>query len=133
MNDTFIYDTNETMHIIGKQHPLLFIGPGTAAGKDFRAALDTYKQQEEIDLFNMALDFFMLGVIYGKKADRATRNRKEMQPLNKGWTMEEIAAEFTSKPFLLDFMKEIRAAELTPEQLQYMTAFIQEMAKKGDR
>lgn len=71
-----IYKANETMRIIGNQSICEYIDEGRPAHDDFRAVLEAHRQAESNNLFSVGMDFFMLGVMYGKKAERANKQHK---------------------------------------------------------
>ena len=52
-----------------------------AAGGDVNAIIAAYKDSQEKDIYLMCMRFFELGVIYGKKFDRAKSARKEIKTL----------------------------------------------------
>lgn len=106
---TSIYDANETMRILGQQWSCKYIGGGAVGYNDFNAVIEAHKA--------------------------ADKQRKELQPLTvaepiKEMTVEQIAAELTEKPYLLDFMRKVKESNPTPEQLRYLTAFCAEMARR---
>ena len=134
---TSLYDANETMRILGQQCSCKYIGGGAVGYNDFKAVIEAHKAAADTDndLFSIGVDFFMLSFIYGKRAERADKQRKELQPLTvaepiKEMTVEQIAAELTEKPYLLDFMRKVKESNPTPEQLRYLTAFCAEMARR---
>lgn len=136
-NYTSIYDANETMRILGQQCSCQYIGGGAVGYNDFNAVIEAHKAaaKADNDLFSIGLDFFMLGFIYGKRAERAAKQHKELQPLTvaepkEELTAEQIAAELSAKPYLLDFMLKVKESNPTPEQLRYLTAFCAEMARQ---
>lgn len=80
------YDKNDTMRIIGYQYPLSFLDVGMPAREDFDALY--YSQMIYASKYDTAItramEFFLLGVMYGKKIERAKRNHKELKRLNRG-------------------------------------------------
>lgn len=75
-------DANKTMQLIGKQYICRYIEAGAPAAADFKAVLEANRLNPS--LFDIGVDFFTLGIMYGKKAERAARNNKELQPLTGG-------------------------------------------------
>lgn len=71
-----IYNSNATMRIIGMQNT----ENTQIASKDIQNVLNAYKGNKE-SFGSMALDLFHLGMIYGKKAERAKRQHKELVAL----------------------------------------------------
>ena len=69
----FIYNTNSTMQMLGKQYVIPLIGEGGIAADDFRNVLDAHRSNKTNDYFNIGVDFFMLGYIYGKRAERSRK------------------------------------------------------------
>ena len=72
-----IYQTNEVMRLIGKQNDFRLLN------RDFYAALDAHRAagNEDKQLFNVALHFFLLGIICGKRQERAAKGHKEYKPI----------------------------------------------------
>lgn len=66
--DESIYDRNRTMKLIGKQYPTKILGPDSF--KDIDQILNARPYSCTIDT---ALDIFMLGYMYGKRAERLRR------------------------------------------------------------
>lgn len=76
------YTENETMELLGKQTLYLTAVEGGVARTDFRNVLDAHRAQPKVDVYDVGMDFFMLGLIYGKKMERAHRNRTEVEPIS---------------------------------------------------
>ena len=76
-NNDFLYDANEVMRIIGKQCCCEYIN------SDFMAVLDAHNSASCKDntMFAVAIDFYLLGLISGKRRERAEKNRKEYKPI----------------------------------------------------
>ena len=72
-----IYNSNATMRIIGMQNTENI----QIASKDFQNVLNAYKGNKEESFESMALDLFHLGMIYGKKVERAKRQHKALSVL----------------------------------------------------
>ena len=72
-----IYNSNATMRIIGMQNTENI----QIASKDFQNVLNAYKGNKEESFESMALDLFYLGMIYGKKVERAKRQHKALSVL----------------------------------------------------
>ena len=69
----FLYNENETMKLIGHQCTYgLIIGDGIAKN-DFENVIEAHKKQPKCTLFDIGIDMFMLGYIYGKRAERKGR------------------------------------------------------------
>lgn len=79
MNGDFnsIYDKNKVMKIIGYQSCCEYVDD------NFRAVLDAHRESNNTNLFNVALDFYLLGIVCGKRAERAKKQRKEYRPILK--------------------------------------------------
>ena len=73
----FLYDANEVMHIIGKQPSCDYIG------SEFDAVLDAHRAAgiEDNDMFSVAIDFYLLGIICGKRMERAEKQHREYRPI----------------------------------------------------
>ena len=69
-----IYDENETMKLLGQQFSLFYIGEGGIATDDFMNVIKAEKKHRQ-DLFSVAVDFFLLGLIYGKREERRRRKK----------------------------------------------------------
>lgn len=69
-----IYDENETMRLIGQQTSLLYIGEGGVATDDFLNVIEAEKKHRQ-GLYSVAVDFFILGLIYGKRTERQRRKK----------------------------------------------------------
>lgn len=71
-----IYDENETMQLLGRQKICGYICKDGIASTDFANVLNAERKHSS-DFISVAADFFSLGLIYGKRAERAKRkNRK---------------------------------------------------------
>ena len=71
----FLYGMNETMEMLGYQCPIsLLCGEGVAA-KDFKNILDAHRKHGTYSLIDIGIDAFLLGYIYGKRAERAQRKK----------------------------------------------------------
>ena len=95
-----IYQFNDIMRVIGHQNSCSFIDD------DFMAVLEAHKAAGESsnDLFSVALDFFYIGIICGRRRERADRNRRQYMPLKKELERKRIAAELAHKPALCEVM-----------------------------
>lgn len=136
---TTIYDTNETMRILGQQSSCKYIGGGAIGYNDFKAVIEAHRAADSRnnDIFSIGIDFFMLGLIYGKKAERAEKQRKELKPLTTAapkeeLTAEQIVAELSAKPYLADFMLKVQNADLSQKELSFLTALLQQFSKKNN-
>lgn len=78
-----IYELNETMAIVGCQS-LELLTPGGLARKDFANVMRAHKEKHTSDAFDIACDFFILGVMYGKKLERHKKDITEITPLRIG-------------------------------------------------
>lgn len=70
------YETNETMKMIGRQYPLSFVGVDGIARVDFDNLINTHRMNRTKSYFDVALDGFLLGYIYGKREERAKRKKR---------------------------------------------------------
>lgn len=77
-----VYSANETARIIGKQTILDIVGGGAIAVTDINAIIDAHRAAgHSLANVQLALDLFALGLIYGKKIERARRNGGKVQPI----------------------------------------------------
>lgn len=67
---TFIYDRNDTMKLLGKQETYFFLGLDTEPGQQFNEIKEAHRYDFN---YNLALDAFSLGIIWGKRTERAKR------------------------------------------------------------
>ena len=67
------YDTNETTKLLGYQCPLKFVGVDGIARTDFDNVISAHKMNRTNNYFEVVLDGFMLGYIYGKREERAKK------------------------------------------------------------
>ena len=79
---TTIYEnTNEIMRILGQQQICGLLND------DFDAVLDAHKVYNGISiesigaLFDIAIDFYSLGVVTGKRLERAEKSHREYTPI----------------------------------------------------
>ena len=71
-----LYRENKTMEMIGHQCFLHLLSKDYGIAKeDFGNLLDAYDNQVEYDLVEVTANGFMLGYIYGKRAERARRKK----------------------------------------------------------
>lgn len=73
------YDVNETMQILGQAKPSDTI----TALNDINNVFNAYNEAPRGIAFDLALDMFNLGIIYGKKAERAKRKHTKVKPICK--------------------------------------------------
>ena len=72
----FLYDANKTMKMLGNTRPLEIIGKGQVAEDDFKNLMSAYRDVKAYpNYFEVAIDAFMLGYIYGKRAERTRRKK----------------------------------------------------------
>ena len=71
----FLYKINKTMEMIGHQYMLPLIGKDGVAHEDFHNMLDAYRKHGSFTTYDVCTDAFMLGYIYGNRAERARRKR----------------------------------------------------------
>lgn len=73
----FLYNANEVMRIIGKQPSCEYIG------SEFDAVLDAHRAagNEDNDMFSVAIDFYLLGIMCGKRMERAEKQGRSYRPL----------------------------------------------------
>ena len=72
----FLYDANETMKMIGYQCPVSLLCGGGVAARDFKNILDAHEKKDTYSFLKVGIDVFMLGYIYGKRAERSKQKRK---------------------------------------------------------
>lgn len=68
-----VYNANSTMKMLGKQCSIPLIEKEGIAGNDFQDVLSAHEANGTSDYFSIAMDAFMLGYIYGKRAERARK------------------------------------------------------------
>lgn len=69
-----LYDANKTMKLLGQQFYYQIIKDER---KDaFNDMMNAHRSEGHIHYFDLAMDAFMLGYIYGKRADRARRKQR---------------------------------------------------------
>lgn len=116
-----IYQYNDIMRVIGHQSCCSCID------EDFMAVLEAHKAAgtNDNDLFSIALDFFFIGVICGRRRERADRNRKQYKPLKRELEQRAFIAELMHKPALCE-IKEIYklAQKLDPQELKSILDYI---------
>lgn len=72
-----LYDANETMKLLGKQFYYQILNDER---KDaFNDMMNAHRTEGRIHYFDLAMDAFMLGYIYGKRVERARKRRKVAQ------------------------------------------------------
>lgn len=72
----FLYNANETMKMLGKQYPLGLLCKGGIAAEDFGNVLDAHMRNGTYSMFEIGIDIFMLGYIYGKRAERKKKKNE---------------------------------------------------------
>ena len=83
-----IYESNKTMKIIGRQ-TIEIIAPNGVAYEDFKNVFKAHIEKGTKDAWDIACDFFLLGLLYGKRLERHKRNRTEIRPLGIGEMLNE--------------------------------------------
>lgn len=70
-----MYDYNDTMRFLGKQNSLIFCAgsPYAEQIKEVFEAHEKYKHINRSVLFDIGIDFFLLGFAMGKRAERERR------------------------------------------------------------
>lgn len=77
-----VYSANKTARIIGKQTVLDLVGRDATAAADIDAIIDAHRAAgHSLENLQLAFDLFALGLIYGKKIERARRNGGKVQPI----------------------------------------------------
>lgn len=71
----FLYKMNKTMELLGNQKVLSLISNDGVAAEDFKNLIDAHRKNKTNSIFDIGLDAFMLGYIYGKRVER---NRKKI-------------------------------------------------------
>jgi len=70
----FLYDANKTMKMLGNSCPLAIVGKGQVTEDDFKNLISAHRDAKAYpNYFEVSIDAFMLGFIYGKRAERARR------------------------------------------------------------
>lgn len=64
-----VYDMNETMKLIGQQNGVELIAQGGIAAEDFHNVVTVHIQNGS-NIYDVSIDAFVLGYIYGKRAER---------------------------------------------------------------
>lgn len=131
-----VYSANKTARIIGKQTILDIVGGGAVA-PDIDAIIDAHRAAgHSLENLQLALDLFALGLIYGKKIERARRNGGKVQPITApqvgGTTLTQILLELEAKPYLSRFMREVQRAQPTSEQLNSVIDMLRKAAHKSE-
>lgn len=72
----FLYKANETMRMLGYQYPVSLLAKGGIADKDYKNLVDAHVQKGTKSFQEFGYDAFMLGYIYGIRAERRKRKRK---------------------------------------------------------
>lgn len=133
-----VYSANKTARIIGKQTVLDFVGRDAAAAADIDAIIDAHRAAgHSLANLQLALDLFALGLIYGKKIERARRNGGKVQPIaapqvGGGTTLTQILLELEAKPHLSRFMREVQRAQPTSEQFNSVIDMLRKAAHKSE-
>lgn len=70
-----LYDANKTMKMLGCNIYAPIFRNGVAAD-DFNDVLNAHVNEGSMHYFDIAMDAFMLGYIYGKRAERARRKKQ---------------------------------------------------------
>ena len=65
------YDTNETSQMLGRQSYMKIMTEESE--KDFKNMRESHRKKKNLDYCDISVDAFMLGYIYGKRAERARR------------------------------------------------------------
>ena len=72
----FLYDANKTMRMLGNARPLEIVGKGQVAEDDFKNLISAFRDVKCYpNYYEVGIDAFMLGYIYGKRAERARRKK----------------------------------------------------------
>lgn len=118
-----IYQFNDIMRVIGHQNSCSFIDD------DFMAVLEAHKAAGESsndnDMFSVALDFFFIGIICGRRRERADRNHRQYMPLKRELERRRIVAELAHKPALCEVMAIYELAQqLDPQTIKSVLDYI---------
>jgi hypothetical protein len=78
-DDFFLYDANEVMQLIGKQYIVRHLDA------NFYEVMAAHKAAPDCDneLMDIAIDFYMLGIIKGKRVERERKSRAHNLPVKK--------------------------------------------------
>lgn len=70
-----MYDYNETMQFLGKQNSLIFCADSPFAKeiKEVFEAHEKFRTKDHNLIFEIGIDFFLLGFAMGKRAERERR------------------------------------------------------------
>ena len=92
-----VYKENETMRIIGR-HTVAdeYLSVGGIAAEDFCNVLNAHKANWNGSLFEIGMDAFTLGYIYGKRAERARRKQ------DKRGHREDMREQIANKIYAID-------------------------------
>lgn len=77
----FLYKANETMRMLGHQSPVSLLAKGGIADEDYGNLIDAHIQKGTESLREFGYDAFMLGYIYGIRAERNKRKRKRQSAI----------------------------------------------------
>ncbi len=86
---TNIYEANKTMTILGYQYPQNIIGVESVAREDFSNLIKAHAENKTSNIYELAMDSFMLGYLYGKRVERHKGNLAEVKPLGIGEHIHE--------------------------------------------
>ena len=74
-----LYETNETMKMLGYQYPMRLLCGEGVAGEDFHNLLAAHRERGKSSVFEIGMDAVMLGFIYGIRSERSKKKRQSVK------------------------------------------------------
>lgn len=71
-----LYEMNETMKLLGEQYYSEIFKGGSPEREAYNDMVNAYRENGNTHYADVAMDAFVLGYIYGKRAERARRRAK---------------------------------------------------------
>ena len=71
-----LYEMNDTMKLLGEQYYLEILKDGSPESEAYNDMMNAYRENGYVHHADVAMDAFVLGYIYGKRAERARRRAK---------------------------------------------------------
>ncbi len=71
-----LYEMNETMKLLGNQYYLEVLKDGSPEREAYNDMMNAHRENGHVHCGDVAMDAFVLGYIYGKRAERARRRAK---------------------------------------------------------
>ena len=71
-----LYEMNDTMKLLGEQYTFELLKEGSPEREAYNDMMNAYRENGYVHYADVAMDAFVLGYIYGKRAERARRRAK---------------------------------------------------------